>query len=337
MQGGDSTATAMGDSVAVLAGEAQSLWESGDGEDAARISATLLLADLTRRPIQQWEARSRMLLDSLGIGAEIVAAPCVLAVNFFARANPDEESWPYVISCAEAHPNVQGIEGRGQHLVSAALAPVPGGGGIRIPYAPGRAPGALPSALALLFTHRAGGGQQPLLMVLSHAKREDPWNLLQTLGADSLGGVGTGEFEPRDSLTLVTRTYQASRGFDECASCPHMYRTRRFRWRGSEFVRIDDQRVPSPYGTFVMFITALSLDDRDGASHYVSDPSLVERAQKLDWGKPRGAWRVAPETDETAVHMVFFRGRDEAYRVEFGVQGHEWKISAFEPTTRTIE
>ena len=46
---------------------------------------------------------------------------------------------------------------------------------------------------------------------------------------------------------------------------------------------------------------------------------------------------MAPETDETAVRMVFFRGREEAYRVEFTVQGGDWKISGFEPTTRSIE
>jgi hypothetical protein len=35
--------------------------------------------------------------------------------------------------------------------------------------------------------------------------------------------------------------------------------------------------------------------------------------------------------------MVFFRGREEAYRVEFVAQGGEWRISGFEPTARNIE
>ena len=63
----------------------------------------------------------------------------------------------------------------------------------------------------------------------------------------------------------------------------------------------------------------------------------VIRAEGLSSSTRLGPWRVAPETDETASHMVFFRGRDEAYRVEFVAQDGEWKIAGFEPTARTIE
>lgn len=340
-RGGDSTHTAQPDSLAALIMQAQSAWEAGVGEDAARLSAQMLLADLAHRPSDHWEARAHTLLDSLAIGAEFASATCVLAVNFFARSNPDAGSWPYLISCSDNGPLSQAIEARDLHLMAGTLAvvPAPKPQPIRIPFAPPKdaGHGPLPSALALLFTRRAGGGQQPLVMVWSHARREDPWNLIQTLDADSLGGVGTADFERRDSLDLVTRTYQASRGFDECSGCPHLYRMRRFRWRGDGFDRIEDQRVPSPYGTFVMFVTALSLDDRDGASHYVTDGNLVDRARSLDWGRPKGSWRVAPDTEEGAQHMVFFRGREEAYQVDFAVQGRDWKISGFQPTQRTIE
>ena len=344
--GADSSEASARDSIALLARDAQSGWESGAPEDAARTSAALLLADLARHPADHWEVRTHTLLDSLAIGADVVTVPCLEAVNFFTRANPDAGSWPYLFWCGDARPHSQEIEGRGLHLVSAALAPVsvstPGEWEpVRPPFAPRRktthALSASASAVALLFSHRAGGGQQPLVMVWSHARSDDPWNLVQTLGADSLGGVGTGEFEPGDTLTLVTRTYQPSRGFDECTTCPHLFRTRRFRWRDSGFVRIEEQRVSSPYATFVLFIAALSVDDRDAAERVVTDPDLVERARRLEWGRPKGAWRVAPETDETAAHMVFFRGREEAYRVEFTPQGGDWKISGFEPTARNIE
>ena len=344
--GADSTAASARDSIALLARAAQSGWESGAPEDAARISAALLLADLARHPADQWEMRTHVLLDSVAIGADVVAAPCLEAVNFFTRANPDAGSWPYLFWCGDGRPHSQEIEGRGLHLVSAALATVTAPAEwepVRPPFAPRRktrpasAASESPSAVALLFSHRAGGGQQPLVMVWSHAHRDDPWNLVQTLGADSLGGVGTGEFEPGEALTLVTRTYQPSRGFDECATCPHLFRTRRFRWQDSGFVRLEEQRVPSPYATFVLFIAALSVDDRDAAARVVTDPGLVDRARQLEWGRPKGAWRVAPETDETAAHMVFFRGREEAYRVEFTPQGGDWKISGFEPTARDIE
>ncbi|MBI1799451.1 MAG: hypothetical protein HYR73_07155 [Candidatus Eisenbacteria bacterium] len=98
-----------------------------------------------------------------------------------------------------------------------------------------------------------------------------------------------------------------------------------------------DEIVPSPYATFVTFITALSLDDRDAAAKRVTDPALVDRARKLEWGRPKGAWRVAPETDESAGSMVFFRGSDEAWRVQFVPHGADWRISGFDIAPRSIE
>jgi hypothetical protein len=367
--GADSTVVSP-DSMTVMARDAQSGWESGHPDDAARLTASFLLADLSQHPSEQWESRSRVLLDSLAVGAETAGAPCLVAANFFARSDPDAGSWPYLFWCGDKQPHMQDIEGHGMHLQSATLAPAftpaavpgtsitPGGQGSKwhIPYVlnwgaqpspapaatgaapPGAKPGApQPASVVLLFWHRAGGGQQPLVMSLGHARRDDPWNLVQTLGADSLGGVGTAEFVPGDTLVLVTRTYQPTRGFEECATCPHVFHTRRFRWRGNGFVKSEDQRVPSPYSSFVLFVTALSVDDRDAAAQFVTDPALIDRARKLDWGKLKGSWRAAPETDETGDHLVFFRGRDEAYRVDFMSQFGEWKIMGFEATSRSIE
>jgi hypothetical protein len=203
---------------------------------------------------------------------------------------------------------------------------------------PGVSAGPTASAIALLFNHRVGGSLQPLVMVWGHSRRDEPWNLVQTLGADSLGGTGTAQFSARDtSLDLVSQTYQATRGFDECATCPHVYQIRRFHWRPDGFVRTEDRVVPSPYSTFVLFIAALGADDRETAARLVADPSLVDRARRLDWGRSLGTWRLAPETDESAGQMVFFRGKQEAYRVQFANQDDAWVISGFDPTARSIE
>jgi hypothetical protein len=339
------------DSLAMMARDVQAMWEAGNAqEDAARASAALLLADFGSRPSSQWEHRSHLLLDSLAVGAEIVAAPCILAVNFFERANPESGSWPWLFWCGDKKPHMQPIEGKGLHLQAAAVPPLrviaPVTAPTVIPFAPAKsaAGGAAasaapaPTAVAVFFQRRAGTGQEPLVMVWGHAKRDDPWNLTQTLGADSLGGIGTGEFAPNDtSLDIVTRTYQATRGFSECATCPHLYRTRRFRWNGTEFSKVADQIVSTPYATFVLFISALSVDDRDAAGKLVTDGSLVDRARKLDWGKPTGVWRIAPATDETPGSMVFFRGSSEAWRVQFAPQGTDWRISGFDVVPRSIE
>jgi hypothetical protein len=330
----DSAATMSPDSVAILARDVQTRWDSGIApEEAARLSATLLAADLARRAPGEWDSRTRSLLDSLAIGAELASAPCIEAVNFFSRSNPEGGSWPYLLWCGDRHPHLQALEGRGLHLQSAMLAPGPAAS--TPPNGPG---GPTASAIALLFNHRVGGALQPLAMVWGHSRRDENWNLVQTLGADSLGGTGTAQFTARDtSLDLVTQTYQPTRGFDECATCPHVYRTRRFHWQSNGFARVEDRIVASPYATFVLFIAALGADDRETCAKLVSDGSLVDRARKLDWGKPLGTWRLAPETDESANSMVFFRGKEEAYRVQFVNQDDNWLISGFDPTARTIE
>ena len=332
----DSVAVMSPDSVAILAREVQALWDAGNApEDAARLSAVLLLADLSRRAPMEWDSRTRALLDSLAIGHELASGPCLEAVNFFSRANPDAGSWPYLFWCGDHHPHSQALEGRALHLLAAVLAPGPA-----VAVTPGAATvtAGSASAIALMFAHRQAGGQQPLVMVWGHARRDDGWNLVQTLGPDSLGGIGNGQFLARDTLLeLSTQTHQPTRGFDECPTCPHVYRTHRFRWRPDGFVGVEHRVVPSPYATFVLFISALVADDRSAASALVSDASLVDRARQLDWGRSLGPWRLAPETDESAGPMVFFRGKQEAYKVQFLQRDDDWLISGFDPTSRTIE
>ena len=175
-------------------------------------------------------------------------------------------------------------------------------------------------------------------MVWEAPGRSDQLKLIQTLGPDSLGGVGTGEFETTADtvIDLVARTYRQHALFDECATCPHVYVVHRFRWVARGFERVEQSPVASPYSTFVEFIEALRAGDL-GAAGRVADPSLIEKARHLDWGKPAGAWRIAPAADETPQRMVFFRGEKESYRVQFEQRGADFVITDFEAVSRSVE
>lgn len=335
--GADSSVTLSRDSLAILARDVQDRWESGDQpEEAARLSAVLVLSDLARRNPSEWGFRTRVFLDSLAIGAELASAPCVQAINFFSRSNPEGGSWPYLIWCGETHPRMQALEARGLHLLAVGVASMPAPADATASSAGGAPTGS--TSVALLYTHRAGGGQQPLVMVWGHSRKDEPWNLVQTLGADSLGGVGSAEFADRDTaLELVSRTFQVSRGFDECPTCPHVNRTRRFHLGPGGFTRIEEVITPSPYATFVLTIAALIADDRDALARLMASPDLADQARHLGWDRPGPSWRVAPETDEAATTMVFFRGRDTAYRVKFLAHDEDWVVAGIEPTSNTIE
>jgi hypothetical protein len=266
------------------------------------------------------------MLDSLAVGADVAGAQSALVVNFFSRANPDAGAWPYLFWPGEKGVRQQALDGRSLHLSAVA--------------ARGLAEGENRTAsVATLFGRRTGGGQQPLLMVWSHLRPDDPWKLVQTLRADSLGAVGTGGFESRDTtLQLITETYQPTRGIDECATCPHAIRRRVFEWRPGGFEKVDESEVSSPYATFVHFLQALTSGEPKQAERWTTDRELVDRARRLEWDVPgKGTWRVAPETDEHAREMVFFRGAEEAYRIEFTQRDGGWVIQNFDATSRSVE
>ena len=323
--------TALGpDSMMVRAREALSLWESGSPEDAAAASAQVLMDRVRGRPATEWKELADRYLDSLGVGAESVAGDCVLMVNFFPRSDPTSTSWPYLFWCGDEEPQYQAVEGKSLRLFSVASR----GFKSKRNAGPPRTRG-----VGALFGRRAGGGHQPLLMVWSAPPAAERWKLVQTLGPDSLGGTGTGEFETVADTTveLMVRTYRTPGYFEECATCPHVYELHRFRWGAEGFQRVEDSVVPSPYSTFVAFIRAVMANDEDRAEPLVTKGSLFDDARDLDWGKPRGNWRIAPATDETPAQMIFFRGKDEAYRIEFERSGGNWLIAGFEAVPRTVE
>jgi len=302
------------------------LWDAGVYEDAAATTAEILAADLSHRAPDVRRGRASQFLDSLSIGAEIAGGSCAMTVNFFARSDPGAGSWPYLFWCDGNGVSQQKVQGSGLSLGNMVSRGFEGQ-----PAAGGSGPG-----VAALFSRRGRGGQLPILMVW--ALRGTSWRLQQTLGADSLGGVGTGEFEiGDDSITLTTRTFRAAPYFEECASCPHAYTVRRFRWEGSGFERTGEEKVPSMYATFVDFIRAMMASDWNQASTRVTHRSLLDAANRFDWGRPMGSWRVAPVNDGGRDELVMYRGQDEAYRVHFEPWGRDWLISGFEPVPRSID
>lgn len=318
----DSTATVSADSIEAIAKNALDRWDAGSGEDAARLSASLVLADLRRVPVAEWPERERAFLDSLAIGAEVGSAPGALLVNFFSRSDPDHGSWPYLFWSTDKGPRLQGLEGR--DLRFSDLASRPG-------------PGVQPAAVAALFTRRSGGGGQPIAFVWK-AGAGGTFTLSQTLGPDSLGGAGTGAFSMRDTVVVLqTTTYRTIRGFTECATCPHVYATHLFEWTPRGFARRSDEETPSPYSTFVRFVLSLQANDREIGNTQVTDASLWDQAHSFEWEKPKGSWRVAPSTDETAHEMTFLRGEKEAYKVSFEGRAGGWRISGIESARADVE
>lgn len=318
--GADSTSAGQ-DSLSILSRMASERWEAGQSEQAAALSARVVRTRLEAAPEGAWEDRARTLLDSLGVASEVAGSEHAAVVNLFSRSEAEGSSWPYFFWSEGGDVRLQLLEGRGMRLLDATVRNFTDGAGDS-------------SQLAVLWGRRAAAGQQPLLLTWRHA-RGGRWDLAQTLGPDSLGGTGAGQFVDKD---LMTKTFRSTPWFDECATCPHVFHERHFHWGPQGFVRDDDRVVPSPYATFTSFVSALVAGDRDGAEKCVADPSLVEFARRYEWHDPAlGRWRPAPGTEANAPEMVFFRGRSDAFRVTFQARGGGWVVLGFEATTRTVE
>ena len=327
----DSTSAMSVDSLEVAARDAQSQWDGGDTEGAAKLTARIVLADLRahaeQTPGLEWGGRTSALLDSLNFGAEVQSDPCVMVVNFFSRSDPEKGSWPWLFYCGPRTIDAQSIEGKGLKIVSVTARGL------------GATAGAdsAPPGVAALFGRRAAAGYQPLLMTWKRA-RDGHWTLDQTLGSDSLGAFGGGDFDRSDSgIVLTARTYRPTARFEECPTCPHVYHEVRLVWRGAGFQRLDERVLPSPYATFVRFATAMATDDRNTAGQLVSDAHWVDEAERLEFNAQHGSWRVAPATDENAREMVFLRGKQEAYRVTFTPRSGDWLIDGIATTSTSIE
>lgn len=321
------SAPARPDSFAVYARLASEQWDAGDDDVAAGMSARVVHEALRVPHGAPWAERARGVLDSLGLAAEVAGVDHATVVNLFSRSRPQGDSWPYLYWRQADGVHVQSVEGRGLHLQDIATRGFDSSG---IPTDSAQ--------VSALFTRRSGRGTQPMLMVWRRA-RADRWDLLQTLGPDSLGGVGTAEFTSGNTdIEVTSRTYHSTPYFEECATCPHVYMLRHFRWTRAGFERADEQRVASPYSTFTAFISALVKDDRDLAMQVVADPTLVDFARRYAWNEAGlGRWRVAPATDEGAIEMVFFRGPNEAYRVSFESRDGGYVVSGFEATQRSLQ
>ncbi len=322
----DSLAT-VPDSFTVLARQAVRQWEEGADDEAAAASARVVHEALRLRPAAPWRERAQGVLDSLGVGAEVAGSDRALVINLFSRIEAMGRTWPYLFWSAGEDVRFQPLEGAGLRLVDVATR------GFGNDGAPGDS-----SHTAALLDRRIGAGAQPVLMVWKYAAG-GRWDLVQHLPSDSLGGTGTGEFVAGErGVDVTTRTYKATPYFDECATCPHVFHEARYEWGDKGFRRTDDQWVPSPYATFTAFIAALVSGDHARAERFVTDPALVDFARRFGWDEGgRGRWRVAPATDESALEMVFFRGREEAYRISFQARDGDWVVSGFEPTKRSLE
>lgn len=322
----DSGAAAPLDSFAISVRTAQDAWDAGEGDRAASITARALFEALRRRPQAPWADRARGLADSLGFGAEVAGSDAIALTNLFSRSDPEGPTWPHLMWRDEDGPRMQTVEGAGLHLKELATSRFDGGVARES------------SQTAALWSRRASAGGQPIVMVWAQSDG-GRWDLLQTLGPDSLGGIGTGHFARGDTaVELTTRTFRPTPHFDECATCPHVWRDRRFAWTPRGFVRADDRVVPSAYATFTGFVQSLIAGDDEKAALYVVDPMLVEFARRYEWHEAaRGRWRVAPATDEKSAEMLFYRGVADAFRVAFEAREGAWRIAGFEQTGRAVQ
>lgn len=318
----DSVADVPDDPYEVMMKNAVRQWEGGDYDAAADVTARLLRVDLRGRESGTWARRATSLLDSMNVGAEIASAECAIVVNLFARANPTGASWPYVFWCSADTVRQQPVQGKGLRLLKFAARDVNGEPDAR--------------GLAVLFGQGDRGGVKPTLMV--YGAEGNGWTLTQTLGPDSLGGTGEGEFDRVDgAIELHTTTYETARGFLECSSCPHVFTEQRFRWEGQRFAKVEERQRLTPYATFVRLIQALRASDYVSAMALVTDRIVVETAVYFGWGRGNLTWRVAPGTEEMEREMVFFHGQGDAYRVWFERRGEAWAVASIDTTRRTLD
>jgi len=321
----DSTASVPADSNAIYVQLAQDRWSDPDGgAEAADVAARVVLQTLRNQPDQPMADRTRELIDSLAFGAETAGNRDLVVANFFARSNPTAGSYPYLFWRDGGATRYQALDAAGMRLGGALQDPSDATPGARV---------------AVLFNRLGPNGPQPFAFVWQRPADAASWRLAQSLGPDSLGVVGSAKFveSGSDGAVMVSRATLPARGFDECATCPHIYRLRNFRWGAPGLVVASEETEKSPYYAFVQLIQALTAANHDEAARWVADPSLLDAALASGWGVVKGKWRLAPGSSPNARDLLLFRGNQEAYRVHFSPSGDGWVMNGFEPTNRNIE
>lgn len=326
-RGGDSTGVNLEDSTTVLAEDISDLWDRAQDRrgvsEASAATVKLARQFLVARGGPMLSDGLATYLDSVGVGVEVAADrrdSNTAVANFFSRTNPEAGSEPWLFWRDGKEVRYQAVEGRGLRLFQVASRSYPA------------------SEVALLFGRPSAGGFDPLLLVLRRAPRPGGWQITQSVGTDSLGGTGRVEFGRQDTTIIAkARTYRPSPRFDECASCPHLYRQRVLEWGADGFHITSDRLEPSQYQSFVEFIDAVSLGDSRLAASFTTTPAVLRDALRYGWDRSVGPWRVAPGLDSGGDSVVFYRGAKEAYRVSFELQDGQWLLAAIEPTTRAIE
>lgn len=322
----DSTAAVPADSGAIYVQMAQEQWSDPDGGAmAADLAARVVLQTLRNQPDQPMAERTRELIDSLAFGAETAGNRDLVVANFFARSNPTAGSYPYIFWRAGGATRYQDLDAAGMRLLGALQDPGD--------------PSAYGARVAVLFNRLGPTGPQPFAFVWQRPAEATSWRLQQSLGPDSLGAVGSAKFveSSGDGVVMVSRATLPARGFDECATCPHIYRLRQFRWGSQGLVVASEEIERSPYYAFVQLIQSLTASNHDEARRWVADPSLIDAALASGWGVSRGKWRLAPGSSPNARDLLLFRGNQEAYRVHFSPRDESWVMNGFEPTNRSIE
>src|SRR5262245_30776225 len=225
------------DSFAIYVGRALAQWEE-QADDAAQATARLLVDDLRRYPDRRLADRARTFIDSCGFSGEVAGGADLAAVNFFYRSDPGGTSWPFLVWREADVVRSQSVEGGGMRLLDLAVRPI---------REESAASGdGEPRQVAAIFGRAGARGQQPLVLVWRRPAKGTRWSMLQTLGADSLGGVGVVEFvsAPGGGTGLEARTYRPTTGFDECPTCPHINRTLSFAWAPSGFQKTGEEAAP---------------------------------------------------------------------------------------------
>ena len=168
------------DSLSILSRMATERWDSGQSEQAAAITARVVRTRIEANTNSPWDVRTRELLDSLGVAAEVEGGAQATVVNLFSRSEVEGGSWPYFFWSEDGSVRVQTLEGRGMRLLDATVR-----GFTDV--------GASDSAqLAVVWGRRSGAGQQRsrvLCAVESHRDglRTPHVCLIPILGSESLG------------------------------------------------------------------------------------------------------------------------------------------------------